>query len=155
MNQLFYISHYPNEHDDFMHSQLMGGKIWNIVKKFYCCSIFLNKKSVYLKYDNTSEIRGLCLMKCSSKCFKNCPIWFFQFFISCCFIFTFFECPGLCWHGPGHSLGKNKVARNEKYFVGVSYPKNMANFEALCWNISSSTNILFLKSDNDKLLILK
>ena len=28
-----------------------------------------------------------------------------------------------------------------------SHSKNMANFEAFCWNISSSINLLFLKSD--------
>ena len=37
---------------------------------------------------------------------------------------------------------KNKT----KTTHGFSYSKNMANFEALCWVISSSTNLLFLKS---------
>ena len=43
------------------------------------------------------------------------------------------ECPGLCRHRPQHSLaGKNKVAQNEKgkKFCGISYSKNMENFEA-------------------------
>ena len=31
--------------------------------------------------------------------------------------------------------------------VGLCIPKNMANFEGLCWNISSNINLLFLKSD--------
>ena len=53
------------------------------------------------------------------KCFKICyilcirkPMYFFSFFISCYFIFSPNECPGLCRHRPGHSLGekKNKVA---------------------------------------------
>ena len=37
---------------------------------------------------------------------------------------------------------KNKVARNEKRknLHGFSYIKSMANFEAFCWNFSSSTN---------------
>ena len=44
---------------------------------------------------------------------------------------------------------KNKVAQNEKCkkkLRGFSYSKSMANFEAFCWNISSSINLLFLKS---------
>ena len=47
---------------------------------------------------------------------------------------------------PGYS-GKNKVARNEKKKLrGFSYSKNMANFEALLWVISSSINFLFQRS---------
>ena len=34
------------------------------------------------------------------------------------------ECPGLCQHRPGHSLGKkNKVAQNEKSYVGFRISK--------------------------------
>ena len=29
----------------------------------------------------------------------------------------------------------------------ISYSKNMTNFDAFCWNISSGINLLFLKSD--------
>ena len=49
----------------------------------------------------------------------------------------------------GHSLEEKKVARNEKIkkLLGFSYSKNMANFEVFCCNISSSINLLFLKSD--------
>ena len=50
----------------------------------------------------------------------------------------------------GIHQGKNKVlARNEirKNQHGFLYSKSMAaNFEALCWHISSSINLLFLKS---------
>ena len=35
----------------------------------------------------------------------------------------------------------------KKTILEFSYPKNMANFEAFCWSISSSINFLFLKSD--------
>ena len=44
---------------------------------------------------------------------------------------------------------KNKVARNEKrkQLNGFSYSKNIANFGAFCQGISSSINLLFLKSD--------
>ena len=42
------------------------------------------------------------------------------------------ECPSLCRYRPGHSLGKMKVAQNEKRkkLRGFSYYKNIANFEA-------------------------
>ena len=61
------------------------------------------------------------------------------------------EMPFLCTRcSVVHSLGgKNKVARNEKRkkLHGFSYSKSIANFEAFRWNISSSINFLFLKSD--------
>ena len=38
--------------------------------------------------------------------------------------------------------------KNEKHLHGFSYSKIMANFEAFSWNISSSTNLSFLKSAN-------
>ena len=37
--------------------------------------------------------------------------------------------------------------KNEKNYLGFSFSNNMANFEAFRWNISSSINLLFLKSD--------
>ena len=42
------------------------------------------------------------------------PKLLFSFSISCYFIFFPNECSGLCQHRPGHSLGENKVAQNEK-----------------------------------------
>ena len=39
---------------------------------------------------------------------------------------------------------------NEKKLLGFSYSKNMANFEAFRWNISSSINLLFLKNFVEK-----
>ena len=70
------------------------------------------------------------------------------FFISCYFIFPPNEYPGQCRDRPGHSLGENKVvARNENKLYGFSYSKSMAYFEAFPWNISSSINFLFLKSE--------
>ena len=38
----------------------------------------------------------------------------FHFSFRATLFFSPNECPGLCRHRPGHSLGKNKVARNEK-----------------------------------------
>ena len=62
---------------------------------------------------HSSEIRGLCLMKWPSERLQNLPYFWntkthvvFSFFISCYFIFPPNECPGLCWHRPGHSLGE-------------------------------------------------
>ena len=54
------------------------------------------------------------------KRFKICHILYMRkpkvaFFISCYFLLYPNKCPGLCWHRPGHSLGKNKVAQNKKW----------------------------------------
>ena len=79
------------------------------------------------------------------------PKLLLPFFISCNFMFVPYECPVLCRHRPGYSLGKNKVARNEerKKLWGFTYPKKMANFEAFCWNNSLSIHFLFLKSGHN------
>ena len=70
-------------------------------------------KKFYWKY-HSLEKRGLCLMKSSSEMLQNLsyymhsktPKLLFPFFISCYLIFFTNECPGLCWHRSGHSLGK-------------------------------------------------
>ena len=72
-------------------------------------------------------------MKCSSEMLQNFPyFWntkthsFFSFFISCYFIFFPNECPGLCQHRPGHSLGekiKLHEMKNEKNYMGFRIPK--------------------------------
>ena len=55
------------------------------------------------------------------------------------------ECPGLCRQ---QTREKNQhQMKNEKKLYRFSYYKNMANFEAFHWNISSFINLLFLKSD--------
>ena len=50
---------------------------------------------------------------------------------------------------PAFIRGKNKIARNENgnKLYGFSYSKNIANIEAFRWVISSSIDLLFLKSD--------
>ena len=86
----------------------------------------------------------------ASKCaifyiYEN-PKLLFPFFISCYLIFF----PNECHHRPGQSLGKKvnlHEMKNGKSNFGFSYIKNMANFEAFHWVISSSINLLFLKSD--------
>ena len=62
---------------------------------------------------HSSEKRCLCLMKSSSKRIWNLPylnIWNSKIAFSVFhFVLLYFcpnECPGLCWHRPGHSLGK-------------------------------------------------
>ena len=40
-----------------------------------------------------------------------------------------------------------KKRKNEKKLRGFMYSKNMAKFEVFCWNISSSINLFFLKSE--------
>ena len=62
--------------------------------------------------------------------YENPCSFFCLFFISCCFIFSPNEYPGLCRLKPGHSFGgKNEVAQNEKRknLRGFSYSKNMAS----------------------------
>ena len=44
----------------------------------------------------------------------------FSFFISSKFEFYLYECPGLCWHRPGHSLRQNSKLEMKK--------KNYCNF---------------------------
>ena len=120
--------------------------IFNKMKLYLFLSIIINLQTSLamakaLSHDNSSEIRILCSMKCSRKTLQNLLYFmhkktlvvFFSFFISCNFIFLPYECPGLCWHRPEHSLGKNMKLhemKNEKKLRGFSYYKNMANFEA-------------------------
>ena len=69
---------------------------------------------IFLLYivQHSSEIKGLCLMKCSSETFQNLP-YFWNKKTQTVFFFIFhFEqlwicnsrCPDLCWHRPGHPL---------------------------------------------------
>ena len=61
---------------------------------------------------HSSEISCLCLMKC--------PYSFFRLSFRATLFFRK-ECPCLCRHRLGHSLGKNKVVRNGKSNFGFSY----------------------------------
>ena len=80
---------------------------------------------------HSSEIRSLCLMKCSSETLQNLSyFWntethlkFFSFFIFH-FVLRFFSLRKI--------MGKNKVARNEKKLHGFSYSKGITNFIAFC-----------------------
>ena len=106
--------------------------------------LFYHQTPKYMSHMHSSEIRGLCLMKCSSKMLQNLPYFWntkthvvFLFFISCYVLYFFYnECPGLCEHRPQADIqsfgGKNKVAQTEnwKKKLGFLYSKNMANFEA-------------------------
>ena len=64
------------------------------------------------------------------KCFKICHIFgirkpkeVYLFFIIHAAFFSPNKCHGLCRHRPGHSLGKNKMAQNEKNYMGFCIPK--------------------------------
>ena len=102
-------------------------------------------------FQYSSEIRGLCLMKLSSETLQNLPyLWnvnsqiiFFIFHFEQLFICNN-GCPGLCFI----NCYKSKVAQNDKQknLIGFTYSKIMANFEAFLYTISSSINLLFLKS---------
>ena len=88
--------------------------------------------SAYYTLYHSSEIRGLCLMKCSSQMLPNLPyFWntkthvvFFVFHFVLCTLFSLM---------------------NALVYVYL-YSKSMENFEAFHWNFSSSINLLFLKS---------
>ena len=96
-------------------------------------------------------------MKCSSEMLQNLPyfwntetrIVFFGFHFG--LIYFFFQMNALVYIDIDQNIhfGKNKAAQNEKRkkLHGFSYSKNRANFEAFHWNISSSINLLFLKSE--------
>ena len=82
---------------------------------YIICNIYLwGFFSVDWMAPHSLEMRKSFLMKCSSGTLQNLSyFWntkthavFIIFFISCYFIFSPNECPGLCQHRPGHSLGK-------------------------------------------------
>ena len=72
---------------------------------------------------------GLCSMKSSSKTLKNLPYFMHMKTQSCFFHFSF---------------------RATLYFFQMGFRigiQNMANFEAFCWNFSSSTNPQIVRSE--------
>ena len=91
---------------------------------------------------HSSEIWGLCLMKLSSETLQKLPYFWNEktqigfFFISSNFGFVTVQI---------QSFSKWKTKKN--YLFGFPYSTNMANFEAFHWTISSSINLLFLKSE--------
>ena len=64
--------------------------------------------SMQLPYNSSEKLN----MICTSEKLQDLPYFWntkthvviLFFFISCCFILLPYECPGLCWHRPGHSL---------------------------------------------------
>ena len=82
---------------------------------------------------HSSEIRGLCMMKWPCDMLQNLPYFgkmkthVLVFFILFYFIFSSNECPGLCRHRPGHSLG---VKSKQHKMKNMYYSKNMENYEA-------------------------
>ena len=98
-------------------------------------------------------------MKSSTKMLQNLlhifyiyenPKLLFPFFISCYFNYPPNECPCLCRHRPGHSLGekiKQHEMKNGNSNFEFSFVNIIAHFEAFHWNFSSSTNPQFGRSD--------
>ena len=119
-----------------------------------------NLSEKYAEHKHSSEIRGLCLMKCSCETLQNLlyfwntktTLFFFIYNFMLTLLFSLMNALfyNLYWHRPGNSLlrGKNGVIWKKKLKLhGFSYSINMANFEASHWNISSNINLLFLKSE--------
>ena len=86
---------------------------WNAQNKCNACLLIINFSKHHHSCNHSSEIRGLCLTKSSSKTLQYFPyFWnakthvvFFVFH----FVLLYFspnKCPGLCRDRPGHSLGK-------------------------------------------------
>ena len=71
------------------------------------------------------------------------PCIFFRFSF-CATLFSPNECPGLCRHSLGKKIKYHEM-ENRKSNFGFSV-KKMANFEAFRQGISSSINLLFLRS---------
>ena len=85
----------------------------------------------------TSEIRGLCLMICSSETLQNLPYFWntkthadFLFFNSCCFILSQINALVYVNIDQGIHYGKRQgsMKSKTKKLRGFSYSKNMANF---------------------------
>ena len=80
---------------------------------------------------HSSEKRRLCLMKCSNETLQNLPYFLnmkirIEFSFSDTLFFFPNECPGLCRHRPGHSLGKNirlYKMKNEKNYKCFPFTK--------------------------------
>ena len=89
---------------------------------------------------HSSEIRGLCLMKLSSETLQNFPYFWNKKTQIVVFSSTQSSASIV-------TIPKLLRMKNEKNLFGFSYSKNMANFKAFHQTISSSKNLLFLKSD--------
>ena len=90
---------------------------------------------ISLSTHHSSEIRYLCLMKCSSETLQNLPyFWNMKTHVDF-FIFYF-----VSWYMIFSLI-------NAMVYVGFSYSKYMANFEAFRQVILSCINPLFMESD--------
>ena len=103
---------------------------------------------------HSSEIRSLCLVKCSCKMLENLSqFWNTKthvvFSFRAALFFSLMNALVYVNIEQGiHYREKDKVAPNEKRKnqCGFLYSKSMANFEAFLWNIKLSANLLFMKS---------
>ena len=109
---------------------------------------FLKSKSVFQNQTDlpfhSSEIRGLCLMKCSSETLQNLPYFWntkthVVFFLFHFVLLYFFpnECPGLCQDRPGHPLLKIQSCLRWKKSIWVFLLQKYGKF----WSISQDNFI--------------
>ena len=106
------------------------------------------------KYINSSEIRGLDSMKCSSEMLQNQLYFMYKkthvvFFFSLLIFTTYLFLLSMPWSmltdiDQSFHQGTSKVAQ-KNYLDFHIYTKNIANFEAFCWIISLCANLIFLK----------
>ena len=124
-------------------------KYFNI-SLFVLCSTYIDFKCVHLNFINRKDImnkKNSLEYIHSNTLFRNTRFMLdemFQrnaskfaifyiyenpklFFISCYIIYSLNECPGLCWHRPGHSLG-GKIQLHEMkkatwVFLYIKYGK--------------------------------
>ena len=112
-----------------------------LTKNFFIFILDINCLFVFSQFiyicTHPSEKRGLHSTKCSSKMLQNLLYFMYKkTHVVVFFIFHFIqlwvlpnECPGLCQHRPGHSLGKNiklHKMKNEKstwVFLYIKYSK--------------------------------
>ena len=86
---------------------------------------------VFLLSTHSSEIRGLRSTKCSSETLQNVIYFMYKKTHVVFFVFHFVQL----------------------YIFTLWMPWSMSNFEAFWWNISLSTNLLFMKSVHIKAIV--
>ena len=101
--------------------------VWNMWRYSKLFTLFRNKRFMLDEMTKRNALKFAIFY-----IYEN-PNLLFSFFNSSYFIYFPNECPGLCQHRPGHSLGENSKLhkmKNGKKLHGFSCYKNMANFEA-------------------------
>ena len=145
---IFY--HYWNKIVDILQTQFPNYKMFHSFYKVWILVYYnqvpltLGLFSLSLSCSPDSSEKKVYAKKFSpEKCFKvyDTKIHILFCFSFYCKHFTY-ECPGLCQQALTRAFSWEKIFK----VCGISYSKNLTKFEAFCWNISLSTNPLFLKS---------